>query len=345
MIVTSFQVNKLITMKLEKGKTIIYVNDKAFRQCMRLIVKIPLTKINSFEDIQSIDEVVNIQEDNNEETIYDLPPETEFWAHCSNIHAWVENNYDTRLLHSNLAFPLLKELTNTDDPLAKQVFKEEIVKRLGSGYPTVVEYLIENYYDNYLTREELIFGALISEEARVIYELERIIKENFYVTHKFYDDLDLCFIPNKKHVTGLAISFFKLNSFPRNITEFIYLKELRVGGNCFTSVPKSIGKLKKLQALYLFDNKIAKLPVSIGGLKSLKILNLSNNLLRVLPESITRLGSLEDLDLSENKFLELPLSLLKLKNLKRIKLRRIPQSSHNRDIIIKLVASGIKISQ
>ena len=95
MIVTSFQVNKLITMKLEKRKTIIYVKDKAFRQCMRLIVEIPLIKINSFEDIQSIDEVVNIQEEHNEETKYNLPPETEFWAHCSVRHEAVWLNAET----------------------------------------------------------------------------------------------------------------------------------------------------------------------------------------------------------------------------------------------------------
>jgi len=261
-----------------------------------------------------------------------------------NIHAWVENNYDTRLLHSNLAFPLLKELTNADDPLAKQALKEEIVKRYGSGYSSVVEYLSENHYDNYLTREELIFGILKTEEARIIYELERIIKENFYVSHKFYDDLDLCFIPNKKHVTGLAISFFKLDSFPCRVTELTSLKELRLGGNNFKFIPKSIERLKDLKALYLFDNKIAKVPESIGNLESLEILTLSGNALKTVPNTIGELPLLKELDLSKNPITELPESILNLNNLKRLNISKLHLSPHSKILKNKLIAKGIKIT-
>ena len=85
----------------------------------------------------------------------DISPEAEFWGHCSNLQAWYENDYDTRLLHRNLAFPLLKALTDAGDPLAKKVFKEEIAMRLESGYPTVVRYLVDQGYLQYLTNEEL----------------------------------------------------------------------------------------------------------------------------------------------------------------------------------------------
>ena len=44
---------------------------------------------------------------------YQINSEMEFWAHCSNIQAWAENNYDTQMLHSNLSFPLLKKLNQT----------------------------------------------------------------------------------------------------------------------------------------------------------------------------------------------------------------------------------------
>ena len=36
----------------------------------------------------------------------DITPKQEFWAHCSNLQTWNENYYDTRLIHTNLAFPL-----------------------------------------------------------------------------------------------------------------------------------------------------------------------------------------------------------------------------------------------
>ena len=55
-----------------------------------------------------------------------LSPEVEFHGHCSNLQAWAENHYDTRLLHSNLSFPLLKKLAELGDPQAKQMIKDEI---------------------------------------------------------------------------------------------------------------------------------------------------------------------------------------------------------------------------
>ena len=47
---------------------------------------------------------------------------------------------------SNISFPLLRELTKAGDPLAKKVFKEEIALRLESGYPSVVQYLLNQGY-------------------------------------------------------------------------------------------------------------------------------------------------------------------------------------------------------
>ena len=58
-----------------------------------------------------------------------MSSKTEFRANCSNLQAWVENGYDTRLLHRNLAFPLLKKLTNVGDLHAKKVFKDEIANK------------------------------------------------------------------------------------------------------------------------------------------------------------------------------------------------------------------------
>lgn len=84
-----------------------------------------------------------------------LGAKSKFWGHCSNLQAWYENKYDTRLLHSNLLFPLLKKLTEAGDSLAKRVFKEEIAKRYTSNNTTVREFLrIEGYLD-YLSKEEL----------------------------------------------------------------------------------------------------------------------------------------------------------------------------------------------
>ena len=87
---------------------------------------------------------------------YYIPLGDQFMAHWSNLQAWFENDYDTRLLHRNIAFPLLKELTTAGDPFAKKVFKEEIAKRYTAGGSNVREYLrVEGYLD-YLTEDELL---------------------------------------------------------------------------------------------------------------------------------------------------------------------------------------------
>ncbi|KKL78605.1 hypothetical protein LCGC14_2023170 [marine sediment metagenome] len=40
-----FQVNELITLKLEKNKTNIYVNNKLFKQCKFLLLEIPIPEM------------------------------------------------------------------------------------------------------------------------------------------------------------------------------------------------------------------------------------------------------------------------------------------------------------
>ncbi len=161
----TYRINEYLSLKLKRDKmdginpeVSIYVNDKPFNQCICLLFTIEVSKIHSLESINSIDEL-----DDKIEPDYDLyqkffgemPAEEMFWAHCSNIQAWAEHSYDTRILHRNLAFPLLKKLTEAGDLTAKKVFKEEIAKRYSSGHPSVQEYLKEEGYLKFLSEEEL----------------------------------------------------------------------------------------------------------------------------------------------------------------------------------------------
>ncbi len=150
-----FKVNNYITLRLEENRTIIYVDDKPFMQCKSLLLNIPIEEMSSFDEIESIDEAAEKLDRSFERNRVDIPPEVEFWGHCSNIQVWYEYNYDTRLLHSNLAFPLLERLTEAGDSLAKKVFKEEVLKRLEKGGDTVILFLLEKSYLVYFTKEEL----------------------------------------------------------------------------------------------------------------------------------------------------------------------------------------------
>jgi small GTP-binding protein len=151
-------INDYLTLRLENNRTNIYVRGKIFSHCKYLLLNIDKNDTEKYDKIESIDEAAEKLDDSMHRggyQKYSLCPETEFWGHCSNIQAWYENKYDTRLLHRNLAFPLLEALVKAADPLAKKVLKEEIAQRLESGYPSVILYLINQNYLCYLTHEEL----------------------------------------------------------------------------------------------------------------------------------------------------------------------------------------------
>ncbi|MFX0070997.1 MAG: DNRLRE domain-containing protein [Candidatus Hermodarchaeota archaeon] len=154
------EINEYITLKLVNGRTFIFVNGKRFIQCIRLILNIPTEDAHLYDEVESIDEAAKLH---NKYVFqnrivrgrmaapvpnqrHNITPEQEFWGHCSNIQAWVEHDYDTRILMSNISFPLLRELTKVGDPKAKRVYKEEIALRLESGFPSVVQYLLTQGY-------------------------------------------------------------------------------------------------------------------------------------------------------------------------------------------------------
>ncbi len=153
-----FVINNYLKLVLNFGLTKIFVNNRYFDHCKYLLLHIPIENSEKYEDMSSIDEASEILNKDLELSSpykYHITPQEEFWGHCSNIQAWVENKYDTRILHSNLAFPLLKRLVAAGDPLAKRVFKEEIVKRLIHGYFPVVLYLLEEDYLQFFSQEEI----------------------------------------------------------------------------------------------------------------------------------------------------------------------------------------------
>ena len=208
-ITREFEVNKFITLKLEDGQTQLYIKGKKFGQCASLMLYVPaddlLTK--SINEIDSMDEAADILGLENDESYYYktefdefdnlgwkndelyhydiLLPETEFWGHCSNIQAWVEHNYDTRLLHTNLAFPLLKRLTDVGDPSAKRAFKEEIATRLESNYPLVIAYLVKEGYTDYLSDDELN-GFFDSPSPKLIKNFQKALKKKKVMGLGFY---------------------------------------------------------------------------------------------------------------------------------------------------------------
>ncbi|NMC07685.1 MAG: tetratricopeptide repeat protein [Candidatus Lokiarchaeota archaeon] len=145
-----FVVNEHLDIAREPGGKIrAYVNGKPFIQCMRLILTIPLGA--DTREITSIDEAVKqfgsvYQGAGMEPAVKDIQmdPDEEFVGHCSNIQAWVENDYAPGLLHSTIAYPLLKELADAGDEKAKRVFEGEVANRIKTGSRASIMALVES---------------------------------------------------------------------------------------------------------------------------------------------------------------------------------------------------------
>ncbi|MHA1150619.1 MAG: hypothetical protein ACTSR8_20555 [Promethearchaeota archaeon] len=177
-----FIVNEFLKLKLENKKTLIYVNNKRVLQCKYLLLN-PIEMDGSNKNENSLTITLDEQIETLDRSLerddlckIEVPPETEFWAHCSNLQAWYENSYDTQVLHSNLAFPLLKKLTHAGDSLASLVFKKEITKRFRSGNLNVMVFLIKGGYLDHLNIEEWenLYEELSFEKYK---ELQKLLRE------------------------------------------------------------------------------------------------------------------------------------------------------------------------
>ena len=337
MVSKKFRINQYLTLKLEEDKTIIYIEEESFRQCKYLLLNIPIKDITFVNELESIDEASeklshDLEPSDEFSRVNEIPPEIEFWGHCSNLQVWYENDYDTKLLHSNLAFPLLKKLTEVGDPLAKKVFKEEIAKRYNTGVESVRTYLENRNYLNYLTKEE--FYSLLDTEYDLIKELEELtykdwlkieIKNGEVIGLTHHGEKLTQFPDPIRKLNGLQkldLSFNLIKRVPEWIGELESLRQLYLNHNKLIKLPDSIGELKKLEVFEAIDNELTNLPESIGNLKSLKKLNLFNNKLKEMPSSIGGLTRLEELDLHENNIDSIPESIGGLKNLKILDIGR-----------------------
>ncbi|MHA1642117.1 MAG: leucine-rich repeat domain-containing protein [Candidatus Helarchaeota archaeon] len=338
-----FIVNEFLTLRLEEGFdefllekleteiTMIYVAEEPFMQCKFLLLEIPTQDMTSLDEMKSIDQVAqeldrSLEPSDEFTRVNKIPPETEFWGHCSNLQAWYENDYNTSLLHSNISFPLLKKLTEAGDLLARKVFKDEVARRYDTGVESVRKFLENGEYLRFLTKEE--FYSLIDSDTE--YDVVKYLERKFGV--KRYE-IDV----RNGRIIKLDLGGHNLKELPKIITQFECLEDLNVASNYLDAFPDWIGKFKRLQLLRFNSNKsdkLATLPDSIGDLSSLEELVGFNNDLKWLPESIGKLSSLRRADLHNNKLERFPESIGNLSNLEELiiksnKIKVIPETIGN----------------
>ncbi len=301
-----FRINDYISLSLKGEKTIIYVNNEEFMQCKSLLLNIPTDNAQFSNLFKSIDEAAEIfqwSEDKQETFEYALSSEVEFWGHCSNLQAWVESDYDTRLLHSNLAFPLLRKLGAIGEPKAARVFKLEILRRFNEGNNITREFLIENEYLDYLEEED-VRSSLLIEEVLLLEDLEKYLQKSITLTEYLEgitDGLAVdCYYIEDYKIIGLKIRTLTIDVVPELIGKFKNLRYLNLSHNYLKYLPASIGKLKNLEILNLARNEFEKIPLSFRNLEKLRELNLKYNKLRKVPSMLGNIKTLYLLYLDDN---------------------------------------------
>lgn len=337
-----FKINKFITVRLEDQEienleitekiTVIYIGNKPFIQCKHLLLDIPLTEI---ENIKSVEEAVGFNLRANEYLDSKLSADVIFQCHCSNLQAWEENNYDTRILHVNIAFPLLKRLTELGDSAAKRVFKEEIAKRLERGIIPVIEYLLEEgyleYLDNaeisvpltnlfkknirkkkteiinylierelhmFLKREEFLSIFLNENDAQVILEIEAILDEQVFIGEYLLEGKRIWFTSELVEKPKDEFTECSIQ------VEDMEVTSLNLSYCDISEFPHAISQLKCLRNLILNGNHFKKIPKSVQNLKDLKSLHLADCGISILPDGIDNLKNLNWLNLLGNNISE-----------------------------------------
>lgn len=343
-----FAINKYLNLTLKDKKTYIYVGEKEILNCKKVGIKIPPNKISDYLKYETIDDLENqnyvLDEDIN------IDPETEFFVHCSNLQTWENNGYNTDLIHSSIAFPILKELMEIGDLRAKRVFKEEIVKRFLNGSQSTQDYLILEGYIQCLSLFER--DALFGKECFKVKSLESYIGYNIKIIsgkeprygvkiqdrkiiglhlsgkdNKTRNVLFPYLIKNFKNLEILYLEGFKTITIPKWIENLDKLRKLKLNQNKLAVIPKSIGKLKNLEYLDLAINFLDKLPKEIELLKKVKRMNFNFNKFKNFPKEVLGLDRLEYLNLSHNQIKLIPTEIETMHSLKLLGLSENPISS------------------
>ncbi len=108
-----------------------------------------------------------------------LSIDEEVRAHASNIQAWAENGYNTRLLHSNISFTLLKALVKAGDVKAERVLDAELAERIRDGSRATRKAILESCGDMiYSPRSPFIDEFPVDERVDIWFNIGNTLYES-----------------------------------------------------------------------------------------------------------------------------------------------------------------------
>jgi hypothetical protein len=109
-----FRVNQFITLKLidfgdGRGSTLVFVDGRRFNASVFSLEEAH-ELLHNKETYCCLDEVHRSLIWNGDREFSKIDSDTKFWLYCRYIRAWIDHNYDTRLLLMDEAFPILSAL-------------------------------------------------------------------------------------------------------------------------------------------------------------------------------------------------------------------------------------------
>lgn len=117
------------------------------------------------------------------------------------------------------------------------------------------------------------------------------------------------------HLTELWLTNHHLTSLPSEISAFVNLRLLGLGGNLISTLPEELSELQSLESLYLERNQLKTIPMNVQFPRNLQHLRLDHNRLSLFPVQVTRLRLLNLLGLSHNGIRVIPSEIRRLVNL------------------------------
>ncbi len=281
-----FKLNDFLTVWFESGQTVIYVKGEPFNICKYLLMNVPWSEVNDYDSIDQASEFYGKQlETEITPKEIGLSPEEEFKGHCSNLQVWAENNYDTCLLHKNLAFPLLIKLSSVGDPVAKEAIVQEITGRFKSKSTSVQIFLVQEGYLVFLEDDMVKKSFQYVVDKQVFYYLAGYC-HRLKALHLEIEALNSLVQANSINYTNnmvLANRYVK-NEDTRNAI-LVFRKVL-------TLYPNDEKTLFFLAHLYMFEKKIDKTKKTLGRVSNLEF-------------KFAKYKNLNELDLGMYKLLKL----------------------------------------
>ncbi|MHA1747114.1 MAG: leucine-rich repeat domain-containing protein [Promethearchaeota archaeon] len=327
---------EVLTVKLIDGVSHIFINDEELMICRFVPLAIPKKELPKFKDIESINDIIDHLDHSIEyygseaweELSVEEREELDFFVNCSNLQAWVEHDYNTRLLDYRLSFPILKKLAKKGDEYARMRFKEELIERYKHGSEEVQDFILESYD----LREELgeeFYGMYEPNTA----EITKVVDKNkrYYARYEDFDITslglqmesrdELALLPTVSRLPKLTALTLKLP--PHSIKDVECLKNLQTlefleiklcNAKPLLEIATSLTNLKRLK---IYTHEQFHFPKEAGSLANLTELRIGGDF-KEFPRNISKMRSLKELELQGSKYEAISKEIGHLTNLEEL---------------------------